>query len=96
MSWGLVTHGLAGSPVAHAWPLTLGDRPGEFPAGGLEWPDDNRRDKDLGPGAGPRRQGTRTTYQHDWFLGDRTPGGGIDLRACGRAPLCVCTTYPAV
>ena len=28
-------HGLAGSPVAHAWPLPKADRPGEFPGG---WP----------------------------------------------------------
>ena len=36
VSWGLDTHGLAGSPVAHAGPLPNRDRPGEFPATGRE------------------------------------------------------------
>ena len=59
----------------------------------------------LAGGSGPdqtttRRQGARDKdygtrdkdccIQHDWFLGDHIPGGGIDLRAGGCA-LCVCS-----
>ena len=77
---------LAGSPRL-ASPKG-GPTGGDSLAGG-SGPDIQLEDK--GQGTRDKGQGTRTAAtQHDWFLGDRTPGGGIDLRAGGCA-LCVCS-----
>jgi hypothetical protein len=90
---------LAGSPVAHAWPPTLGHRPGGIPWDWLRG--DNRLDKDLSEtkDQGPRTKDKATKdqglYHNNRFLGDHIPGGGIDLRASGCAP-CVLAAYPAV
>ena len=76
---------LAGSPVAHTGPLSSGTDWGEFPSGGLG----RSTERPLGPRTKDKETKDQGLYHNYRFLGDHTPGGGIDLRASGCA-LCVC------